>query len=219
MKENADVALGGTAPLLRLSDGGCCPDCFQLDFFGVTFARLGEYRTLEAADFRFGFPLTWARGPWQAKLAYEHTSCQLGDEFIALNPGYGSQRHIREDIVAGLAYRFGNQLRVYGQFGYAASLTTVGPPRGDRYDVGLEWSKQVATGLRGQLFAAVDLDIRGEEDYTPNVSVQVGWQWLEVGSLVSSLRLALEYYDDRSPFGQFFQQHEQWVGVGLHLDF
>jgi hypothetical protein len=215
-----DAAFGGVAPLLRLTDDPCGGTGLQLDFFGVVFPRLADFETQLDSDFRFGCPLTWASGPWEAMLGYEHTSSHLADDFIRRHPGTFKRGHVRDEIVTGLSYRWWNQLRLYAQVGYAALyFNTPGPRRADRYDVGLEWSRQVATGLRGQPFAAIDMDLRGDEDYTPNLSVQLGWQWLQPGQLGSSLRLALELYDGRSPFGQFFMQREEWVGVGLHFDF
>ena len=85
--------------------------------------------------------------------------------------------------------------------------------------MGLEWSHQGATGWRGRPFAAIDLDVRGDEDYTPNLTIQAGWEWRQPAGRVSSLRLGLEYYNGRSPYGQFFELHEQWIGAGIWLDF
>jgi hypothetical protein len=218
-KNNTDAAIGGTAPLLRFFPEGNCREGWQLDFFGVVLTRLGDFRTQEDSDFRFGLPLTWASGGWAGKLAYEHTSSHLGDDLIQQDPAIRKRGHVRDEVVAGLSYRWWDQLRLYGQVGYALGFSSVGPQNRDRYDVGLEWSKQGWTGPCGQPYAALDLEFRGEERYTPDLSAQVGWEWRRPDSVVSAFRLALEFYDGRSPFGQFFDRHEQWIGVGAHLDY
>ena len=96
-KETLNTAIGGTAPLLGLCRDDCPHDGWQLDFFGVVLTRFANYNTLEDADYRFGIPLTWASGPWEAKLAYEHTSCHLGDDYIKLHPGTLKQGHVRDE--------------------------------------------------------------------------------------------------------------------------
>jgi hypothetical protein len=217
-RKTLDTAIGGTAPLVRLAPDLLPSDGVQLDFFAVVFSRFAGYNTLVDADYRFGLPITWASGDWQGKLAYEHTSSHIGDDYLRRHPEASKRGHIRDEMVCGLAYRFWDQLRVYGQFGYAMGLTTAGPPRRDRYDVGVEWSRQVWTGWIGQPFAAIDLDIRGDEQYTPNLTAQAGWQWFRPGALPYSMRVALTFYDGRSPYGQFFDRHEQWYGVGFYLD-
>jgi hypothetical protein len=218
-KKTLDTAIGGTAPLLRVS-GDDPHDGMEVDFFGVVLSRFAKYNTLDDADYRFGLPLTWASGPWSAKLSYEHTSSHIGDDFIKWEAaGLEKRGHVRDEVVTGLSYRWWNQLRLYGQFGYAMNLSTAGPMKHDRYDFGLEWSRQVSTGFRGQPFAAIDVDVRGDENHTPNVTAQVGWQWQELDSRLPSLRLAVEFYDGRSPYGQFFDVHEQWIGGGIYLDF
>ncbi len=218
-RRTLDTAMGGTAPLVRLERDDRPGDGWQFDLFGTAFSRLANYNTLVDVDYRFGLPITWASGPWQGKFAYEHTSSHLGDDFQRFHLRARKRGHIRDEVVCGLAYRFWDQLRLYGQFGYALGLTSAGPQRRDRYDVGLEWGRQVETGWPGQPFAAIDLDIRGEESCTPNLTLQVGWQWLQPDSFLWSRRVALTYYNGRSPCGQFFDRHERWLGLGLHLDF
>ena len=45
-------------------------------------ARISQYDFMIAQDFRAGFPITFAYGPWHAKIGYEHTSTHLGDEIL-----------------------------------------------------------------------------------------------------------------------------------------
>jgi hypothetical protein len=214
-----DAAIGGTAPIFRYGRDDHPREGIQFDIFAVAFPRFAQGRTQEDIDYRFGFPLTWASGPWAAKVAYEHTSSHIGDDFLREHPGVSKRPHIRDEMVCGLSYRFWDQLRVYGQFGYAAGFDSEGPLNRDRYDVGVEWSRQAPTGCKGQPFAALDLDIRGDENYSPNLTIEAGWEWLDPDALMSALRLAVVFYTGRSPYGQFFDRHEQWVGVSLSADF
>lgn len=216
-KNTADVAIGGLVPVLRYAPTGELRDAVQLDFFASVLSRFKSTRDLTAVDYRVGFPITWARGPWEYKVAYEHTSTHLGDEFI-LRTGRQYRSQLRDEVVFGAAYRFLEDFRVYGIIGYAANLQTQGPREPMRYDAGLEWSSPLETTGWGKPFAAVDLEMRGDQNYAANVCAQLGWQW-RAWDYGPSLRVALEYFDGRSPFGQFFLDEERWFGVGVYLGY
>lgn len=210
-----DTAIATQVGLLRY--GYAEPnEGIQWDVMAGVFTRFNGRRLLTAADYRVGAPITYAEGNWQAKLAYEHTSTHLGDEYMAA-VGRIQVPHVRDEIVAGLAYRFWDQLRVYGQAGYSFVTSRVIGENRDRYDVGLEWSRKVDTGYWGQPFSALDVDIRSDQDYNANLTLQIGWQWRKAQNSRSA-RMAVEIYDGRSPYGQFFRDKENWVGIVALFD-
>lgn len=211
-----ETALGAQIGLVRWGSPDACQEGLQLDVFGVAFSRF-RMTDLHVLDYRVGLPLTYARGPWQAKLAVEHTSAHVGDEFLTQNPDFPSFSYFRDEIVLGLAHRFGDSLRVYGQVGFTFHSSDVLQGSNDRYDLGLEWSRQGATGPWGQPFAAVDVEFRAEQDYEANTTLQLGWQWRAPDHRHAG-RLALEYYGGRSPYGQFFRNREDWIGLGMYYD-
>lgn len=213
-----DTALGGVYPMVRRNLGSGPEDALQLDFSGVVFSRWADADTAVAMDFRFGLPLTWSIGPWQGFVGFEHTSTHLGDEFI-LKSGRQRITNIRDDIAVGLGYHFWDDFRVYGQVAYAVNFMTPlheGQPW--RFDWGAEWCSRKATGAWGRPFAALDFEMRGEQDYETNISAQVGWMWRGYDN-GPTLRLALQYYDGLSPFGQFYLDRERWWGVNLSIGF
>jgi hypothetical protein len=211
-----DTAVGAEFGLGRLTSETMPQESFQLGAMAAAFTRFNQKRMLVATDFRAGIPLTYAKGPWQAKLAYEHTSAHLGDDYME-STGRKAITYSRDEVVVGLARRFRDQFRLYGQMGYAFAASSSIHSNRDRYDWGIEWSKQQRTGLRGQPFVAFDMDLRSYQDYEANITVQFGWQWKEMQS-PRSTRLAVEFYNGKSPFGQFFLDSESWVGVCAFLD-
>jgi hypothetical protein len=209
-----DTAIGAEFGLTRLQPCNPC-EGFQFDVFAVVFTRFDGSRLI-AADYRAGVPLTFAKGPWQAKVSYEHTSAHLGDEFIDANPGVVLPRFTRDEFVFAAGYFITDDLRAYGQLG--VSFGKRRPPGGlARYDVGLEWTHPLGGRALGQPFAAVDLDFRPEQDYDVNVSAQAGWLWQNPDSR-HAVRVALEYYNGSSPYGAFFQQQEDFVGLAIQYD-
>ena len=213
-----DAGIGGTFPVLRVSKPETPDQGFQADVFAAVFSRFVDIRKFAAVDYRFGVPFTYSHGPWSFKVAYEHTSCHLGDEFMAEH-NLESKDSTRNEVTFGIAYYPVETIRVYGVFGYWAQYSTfVDGASPQRYQCGVEWSQPGPTGVWGKPYAALDLELRGDEDFTPNVTAQVGWQWTGAHSRPGT-RLALEYYDGRSPFGQFIDQHESWLALGVFVDF
>ena len=157
------------------------------------------------------------------KLSYEYTGCHLGDEYMLLGWNYGIQVAKplptsvgRDEAVFGLAREFCDSIRLYGQFGYSftSSDDLLGKPW-TRYDWGLEYSPPSLRSVIGGPFAAFDMDLRGETDFFPGVTIEAGWQWKTGEHRRSSARLALTYYNGQSPFGQFYGQREDWYGFSV----
>lgn len=213
-----DFNLGATFGVFRMAPAGSPDDGFQLDIFGVASSRFISLEDATATDFRAGVPLTFARGLWSFKVAYEHTSTHVGDEFLVRN-NVPLRDGIREDIAFGVAYWLRDNVRLYGVFAHAIHISALEPnPDPERFYFGAEWSRPYPTGWCGQPFAAIDVDLRGDQDYSPNVTAQVGWQWLAEAAR-PGMRLTLEYYDGRTPFGQFMDRHENWFAFGLAFDY
>lgn len=210
-----ETAIGAQFGLFRFGPQSRPFEGIQLDTFAAVFTRFNANRLLVTSDFRVGLPLTYSKGPWQTKFGYEHTSTHLGDEYIQAT-GRVQVPHVRDEFVAGLAYRFMEIFRVYGQAGYSFITSDIVGEDRDRYNLGIEWMRDCPTDWRGRPFAAVDLDLRSDQDYTGNLTVQVGWYWRT--PFRRSGRILLEYYTGKSPYGQFFQDNEDWIGIGGAYD-
>lgn len=214
-QSTVDTAIGGQFGLLRFGPKDRSFEGIQIDGFAAVFTRFNDRRLLTAADYRVGLPLTFASGPWQAKFSYEHTSTHLGDEFIQ-STGRLQKAHVRDELVWGLARWLHDEIRLYGQVGYSFHTSKLVGNDRMRYDWGLEWSKQAPTSWKGRPFAAYDMDLRSDQSWTINSTVQLGWQWRTIQR--RSARMAAEFYNGRSPYGQFYRVREQWIGFGAYLD-
>lgn len=216
-KSIIDTAIGGEAGLARYTWDKKANQAVQFDAFALVLTRFSDNRSLIVDDYRLGFPVTFAYGAWEAKFGYEHTSSHVGDGLFK-ETGQFKVAYIHDDLVTGLAYRFWNQFRAYTQLAYGRLNTPVGSTDPFRVDLGLEWCRRVTTDCWGQPFAAFDLEMRADSNYQANTTLQAGWQWknLENGH---ALRLALEYYNGVSTFGQFHTERQHWVGFGIYFDF
>jgi Protein of unknown function (DUF1207) len=222
-KSYIDTAIGAQFGLGRIAPAGRSDptkqlenEGIQLDVFGAVFTRFDPKRFLTAADYRAGIPLTYKKGPWSTKLSYEHTSTHIGDE-------YSQAYHVKQkplvldEVVYGLSRYFGDNLRLYGQIGYAFNTAKeTNANNRTRFDWGVSYTNYYDTGPVGRPFAAYDMDIRSYQSYTPNNSFQVGWQWVNHGR---DVRLAVQVFSGRSMFGQFYTHNESWVGFGGYYSF
>ena len=217
-----DTWIGGTQTVVRVAPEGE-DTAIQLDVFGLVKTRLTP-EDIIYADYRFGFPITFQRGPWQAKFAYEHTSAHIGDRLIAReNPIIRSW--VRDEIVLGLGRFLGERenLRVYGHVAYA--WLYVDPRVVDtteartRYDIGFEYFDRRCTGTAGTPFVAANFEWRGDQNYTTNTNLQVGWLWRNPFRREGMFRVFAEHYRGRSPYGQLSNVTENFTSFGIAFDY
>ena len=214
----ADPTVGGRVGVLRYgTDDLVRPEGFQLDFEAAAFPRLtlDSSREFESNDFRVGVPLTARLGMVETKLAYYHYCSHLGDMFIESHPGVLRRPYTRDAIVLGLGLRPCENFRLYAEADYA--FYTFGSPKPWQFQFGVDWSTLQPTGLRGAPFFAINGMIRQDVDYGGNLTVLTGWQWR--GQADQLLRTGFYYFNGKSNQGQFFDQFEEQIGMGMWYDF
>lgn len=216
-----DAAAGDYIPMVRQ----CAPPPFdegEIDVFGVVFLRIFDFEDVYACDGRAGLAYSWRQDCWTGKFACEHTSCHLVDEFVVNTGQILSTNYARDEVTAALAYGEVEQWRWYGQIGVPwvrRSFNTFENTRiasGFRCFTGAEvYFPAIATDL-GKPYLALDIDLRDEQDYQPNITVQVGWRMF--AGCCRNPFFAVEYYHGKSPYGQFLLNNESWVALTVAID-
>ncbi len=213
-----DITLGGRAGILRYGTAGDRqPEGFQVDIEGAGAPRLdlAEDRDVDAADFRFGVPITWGTQHHQVKLAYYHLSSHLGDEFLLKNPGFNRLNYSRDEIVLGYSYRPVAPLRLYAEAGWAFFADVAEPWE---FQFGFDFAPAGATGIDGAPFVAANGHLREEVDFGGNFVIQAGWAWRR--SPTSGIfRAGVQYFNGKSEQFSFFDDYESKFGAGLWYDF
>ena len=213
-----DITLGGNVGLLRYGTrGNVRPEGWQLGIEGAGLVRLDidENRDVDAADYRFGVPMTWGDSIYQVKFAYYHLSSHVGDEFLLKHPGFNRLNYSRDVLVLGNSLYPTDNWRVYGEMGYAVDCDVCDPWE---FQFGLDWSPLGRTGGSGAPFAAVNGHLREEVDFGGNFVAQTGWCWRR--SPASGLyRLGVEYYNGKDDQFSFFDQSVQKVGAAMWYDY
>jgi hypothetical protein len=212
-----DITLGARVGLFRFgSTNPIRPEGFQIDVEGSAQPRLSleDNEDLQAVDFRAGLPITYGIGRWSTKLAMYHLSAHAGDEYMTANPTFQRINYVRDEIVLGQSYYITDDLRLYGEAGWAFNSDIAKPWE---FQFGADYSP-LAPSKRGSPFAAINGYIRQEQNFSGNLVVQAGWQWRpwNEGKL---LRVGVQYYNGKSNQFEFYDRFENKVGVGIWYDF
>jgi len=211
-----DGSLGAHVGVLRYgSQDPAWPDGLQLDIDGVALPRLDSSRSIVSTDFRIGFPLTYREGPWEFKFSYYHLSSHLGDLYMLSHPDVMRLNYVREQLVAGVAYRPILDLRFYAEANWA--FREDGGSRPWEFQFGIDYSPSQPNGLWGGPFAAINSKIEEDLNYSGNVNFEAGWQWR--GLTGHTLRVGVDYFDGFSFQRQFYNVYQQFIGAGVWYDF
>ncbi len=213
-----DITLGGNVGILRYgTTGNARPEGFQLGLEGAGLVRLDidEERDVDAADYRFGVPITWGDSTYQVKVAYYHLSSHVGDEFLLKNIGFTRLNYSRDVLVWGHSLYPSDNWRVYGEIGYALDCDVSDPWE---LQTGVEWSPLYGTGGHGAPFAAVNGHLREEVDFGGNFVAQAGWCWRR-SAATGLYRIGVEYYNGKDDQFSFFDESVSKVGLGMWYDY
>lgn len=208
--------------------GGATPaDGVQLSLMGAVFAQfdLGTSSfDLLNADYVIGLSTTMRYNRFSSRLRIYHQSSHLGDEFL-LREGVPLERENLSFESAEAILSFdGGPARIYGGGEF---LFNRHPEDLERFvaHVGAELrpSPRILSfgGLGGFRFlAAGDLKAAEEHDWEPSVSARAGFEYdraAEPAPLTRRWRILFEFYRGPSPYGQFFRESIEHLGLGLHF--
>jgi uncharacterized protein DUF1207 len=169
------------------------------------------------ADYLVGIPLSARYEDWSAMLRLYHQSSHLGDEFL-LRTNTQRVNLSYEAVDLRFSYEIGDVLRLYGGGG---GLFDQDPSNIKTWSVqyGLELtSPWPARDAGWRPVAAADLQNHQENNWSLDASVRAGIQ-IDGLLLTRNLQILLEYFNGRSPNGQFYKDKIEYFGFGTHFHF
>jgi hypothetical protein len=219
-KSRWGLRLGARFGLLRFYKDGDKDHGLQLD---TEAGFIGQFDIDNSADNIgwdgiYGLHLAWAPvGGLAFRLGTLHDSSHVGDEY-AERTGRERIKYTREDWVFGLSWCFKEKWRAYAEAGYGRVLRNDDLMEPWRAQYGLEYVSPESFWL-GRLgwYAAADVSSYEENDWDMNTTLQAGLI-LPVIQLSRNYRLGMEYYSGRSHFGEFFQDDEKYLSMGIWFD-
>lgn len=149
------------------------------------------------------------------KFGLHHVSSHVGDEH-AERTGRQRINYTRGELVAGISWSVNDRWRTYSETGWGYDLRNDALQEPWRLQLG--WEYVVPTRLwqkRLDWYVAMDLSSTEERDWNIDTTVQTGIAFRRGDRI---WRLGIEYYNGRSLIGEFFQDDERYISIGLWLD-
>ncbi len=212
------ASFGETFPLIRSPDRpwGRWELAIQPGVFAVFDLEASSF-DLVNSDYLAGLIASHHFADLTTQLRIYHQSSHLGDEYLLRNrvDRVNLSFEVLDLLVSFEPWRW---LRLYGGGG----LIVHREPALERglLQGGIELTspRAFASGYLRPV-AALDVQSREESDWAPDFSLRAGVQIEHPALEDRRVRLLAEYYDGRSPNGQFFERDIQTVGIGLALGF
>ena len=195
---------------------------WQLGISAAVFAQFDletESSDLMNADYVIGIPVTWRHDDWSGRVRVYHQSSHLGDEFLLrveperVNLSFESiEVIVAHDIYGIRAYGGGEYLFHHEPSDIANGLV----------HVGLDWrSSEVAFRLShlaaAHWVAGIDVKRWQQNDWATQVSAKTGLEFAPLKNRARRWSLLVEYFDGASPYGQFYQDDLQYIGIAIQL--
>ncbi len=171
------------------------------------------------SDFFVGLPISTRYGPLSAQVRVFHQSSHLGDEFLLRKPEPVDRINLSyEGADLRLSVKPWNWLRLYaGGGGIFRSEPDLDP-----------WMVQGGVEVTSPdpiysnlLYPIVALDVQSfeESDWGVNYSARAGVEFRSGWLATRRLQLVMEYFNGRSPNGQFYDRDIEYFGPGLQFFF
>ncbi len=201
---------------------------WQVGLSGGLFSQFNIDRSsddLINTDFRVGFPFTFRANPYSMRIKIYHQSSHLGDEFLLRQleqvENIEELKNVKDDLAYEsvevlLSYKKGSW-RVY--FG-GEHLVHTDPSSLDKLRVqgGFEFERATRFMKSIHWIGALDVKSFEETDWEESYSGVVGIEFGLFTPRERNVRILLESFDGPSPWGQFFTEKIQYLGLGVHLN-
>jgi hypothetical protein len=220
------IAFGENFGLWTRRKQGTC-DGIQVGLLTGVFSQFNLFDNTELVntDFVIGVPFSWRTDFFSGRVRLYHQSSHLGDEFLLERPGFTRVDYRFEEVEAILSL---NTPHGWGRFYFGGGYLVHRQPsnldrlraqwgielRGPEYQA--PWSSSGTLKMVPVL--AADFKSFEELQWSVNTNLLAGVEWFRAGA-TRRLRVLLNYYYGYNPYGQFFSQKVETVGLGLYLAF
>ena len=218
------IAFGENFGLWTRRKQGSC-DGIQVGVLTGVFSQFNLFDQTELVntDFVIGIPFSWRTDLFSGRVRLYHQSSHLGDEFLLSRPGFNRVDYRFEEVEGILSLNTPNG---WGRFYFGGGYLVHRQPstidrlraqwgielRGPEYPV--PWSST----LKMVPVLASDFKAFEELQWFVNANLLAGVEWFRLGA-TRRIRILLNYYYGYNPYGQFFSQKVETVGLGLYLAF
>jgi len=142
----------------------------------------------------------------------KHISSHVGDE-LQERTGRTRINYTREEFLAGLAWSYKENTQVYFELAHAYDIRNKTLQEPWRVQTGLQHQTPATLwNNRFGWFTALDISAFEESDWERNITLQTG---IYTGRDTHIWRIGMELYDGRAQIGEFFQDKERYISIGI----
>lgn len=166
-------------------------------------------------DYFIGFPFTFRNGPASYRLNFYHQSSHMGDEYllhsniVRIEFSYEALNFLASYEWATWRIYYGGEVVVQQEPGNYKPVTVQG---------GLEYYGTDKLLRSGRFVGGLDLKCTQENDWPLNASVKAGLQF-DGSDGGRSIRFLLDGYSGFSPYGQFYNNRMNFVGLEITFEY
>lgn len=215
----ASVGFGETFGLYRFF-GSTDGDGLQLSVEGALFAQFNldsASSDLQNADYTIGIPLTYRYGDNSIRFRLYHQSSHLGDELL-LSANPPERVNLSFESLELIYSRDWHEWRVYGGGEYLLHKEPADlKPASTHW--GIEYRDSKPLFWNGRLIGGVDMKSLEEHDWDIDSSIKAGLEFGHPEPGQRQLRVMAEYYNGYDPYGQFYKNKVEYLGLGVSLGF
>jgi len=189
----------------------------QLNIGGGIFPRFNftDNRDLQVIDFYANVPLDVRVGKWSGRFMIYHVSSHLGDDYIR-ETGQIADSNSWNSFRSILSYDATARMRFYGGYTYHLQVHPV--DQGLRaYQSGCEFRFNIFGKSYAQAYWANDLQWWDRTQYKTQFNSQLGVKTGLKAKDGRGIYYFVEYTTGPEYYGQFFQQEESLVTLGMHF--
>lgn len=208
-----DMTFGGDVALLRTKEpGGTDTSLTVRGIIDPRFQFEDSSFQLQNTDFIGGLAYGWARDARAYEAFFYHESSHLGDDFTAERENNDFSR----EMLRLLASQRFDRLMIYGGPSFATRTTPSSIDGWVFIQGGGEYDFKVCNQ---DMYAALDLKSKQENDWDVNASLQVGVELGNPEKVKNRQRVFVEFFTGHSEMGQFFNETESYVLLGVGYTF
>ena len=215
----AVVSYGEHFGLVRLQESP--KKAWQVSIVGALFAQFNldaSSKDLINADYTIGLSGTHGNGPTSYRLRVIHQSSHLGDELLLGESAPEERVNLSLEAVDFLASYQWDKLRAYGGVAY---LLNIEPSSLEKMGLqfGGEYHESERRFINGHWVSGVNFSAYEGVNWSINSTVKFGLEYGKAGSGNRRIRVMLEAYDGKSPYGQFYDVDISSYGLSVYLLF
>jgi hypothetical protein len=173
---------------------------------------------LVVSDWCVGTYFTEKSGNFSNRLEYKHVSSHLGDSLIYTVPRI---IYSRESFKLTSSYDFSPNFRLYGGPCYWSHLSPDSSDPRLYFHGGLEVYTDyipLFSATHGRCYLSYDIKVLGEAGGVVDQTLEIGVQWRWKKDSHQSIRMAGVLYNGNSEYGQFYQNQDNFWGLGIFFD-